>query len=322
MSLLLLARWLQVLGDRPRTEAVLLRAWRLQPDDSWVNDQLGWFYLWGTCLWSAKTKPAEAARYYSVAVAGRPRSFAAHMNLGVALCPFQLDRGVDELRESIRLNPNSAAAHINLAIRLNQQSKLPEVVAEYREAIRSEPDSALAHEGLALGLYRLGKPAEAIAEWREAIRFHPEGPKAHNNLAFALSLPPNRPRADYDEALVHGRRAVQLESQSTFFATLALAAYRAGHWAESLAASERSLAMRRGGDPSVWFILALASWWQGDKDRAGKRFDEGVEWITNHPSADEDVKQLRQEAANLLGRPSPGVPGPASKPTSATGRAR
>ncbi len=310
------------MGDRARTEAILLRAWRRQPNDFWVNDQLGWHYLWGAGIWTPETKPAEAARYYSVAVAVRPQSSAAHMNLGVALCPIRLDQGVAELRESIRLEPNSAAAHINLAIGLNQQSKFAEMAAEYREGIRHEPDSALAHEGLALGLYRMGKPAEAIAEWREAIRLQPEGPKAHNNLALALALPPNRPREDYDEALVHSRKAVQAEPQSSFFATLALAEYRAGHWALSLAAGERSLVMQRGGDPSVWFILALASWRKGDKDRAGKRFDEGVEWMTRHPSAREEVKQLWQEAANLLGRPTQGVSRAGSQPTSATGIAR
>ncbi len=201
-SLLLLARWLQDLGDRARTEAILLRAWRRQPNDFWVNDQLGYLYLWGTPIWR-DIRPAEAARYYSVAVAVRPQSFAAHMSLGVALCPTRLDQGVAELRESIRLEPSSAAAHINLAIGLNEQRKFPELVAEYREAIRLQPDSPLAHEGLALGLYRLGKLAEAIAEWREATRLQPDNPKAHNNMAFALGVRPDRPRSDYDEALVH-----------------------------------------------------------------------------------------------------------------------
>jgi len=323
MSLLLLARWLLVLGDRPRTEAVLLRAWRLQPDDFWVNDQLGWLYLWGTRLWSAETKPAEAARYYSVAVAGRPRSFAAHMNLGVALCPIQLDRGVDELRESIRLDPNSAAAHINLAIGLNEQRKFPELVAEYREAIRHEPDSTLAHEGLALGLYRLGKPAEAIAEWREAIRLQPGNPKAHNNLAFALAVPPNRPRSDYHEALVHARRAVGLNPEGFNVGTLALAEYRAGHWAESLAAGERSLAMTKGGDANVWFVMALASWRKDEKDKARTFFDKAADWAMKHPRTnDDDQRQLWIEAAELLGRPGPPPPKPAMPPSDGASKPR
>ncbi|MGO9917434.1 MAG: protein kinase domain-containing protein [Isosphaeraceae bacterium] len=315
-SLLLLARWLQILGDRARTEAILLRAWRRQPNDYWVNDQLGWHYLWGAGIWTPETKPAVVARYYSVAVAVRPQSFAAHMGLGVALCPIQLDRGVDELRESIRLNPNSAAAHINLAIGLNEQGKLPELVAEYREAIRLQPDSPLAHEGLALGLYRLGKLADGIAEWREAIRLQPDDPEAHNNLAFALAVPANRPRSDYDEALAHARRAAQLQPNGSFFGTLALAEYRAGQWALSLAAGERSLAMTKHGDANVWFAMALASWRKGDQGQARAFFDKAADWAKNHPRmTDDDQRQLWSEAAQLLGRPGPPQPGAAPPPS-------
>jgi hypothetical protein len=33
-----------MVGDRARTEAILLRAWGRQPNDFWVNDQLGWHH--------------------------------------------------------------------------------------------------------------------------------------------------------------------------------------------------------------------------------------------------------------------------------------
>jgi tetratricopeptide (TPR) repeat protein len=132
------------------------------------------------------------------------------------------------------------------------EPRFPEPVAGYREAIRHEPNGALAHGGLTLELYRLGKPAEAIVEWREAIRLQPRDAKARNNLAFALAAAPNRPPGDHDGALVHARGAVELESHSSGFGTLPLAEYRAGDWALSLAAGERSLAMTKGGDANVW----------------------------------------------------------------------
>ena len=150
----------------------------------------------------------------------------------------------------------------------------------------------------------------------------PNSPKAHNNLAFALTVPPNRPRGDYDEALVHCARAVQLEPHSSFFGTLALAEYRAGHWALSLAAGERSLAMTTGGDANVWFVMALASWRKGDQGQARALFDKAADWAMKHPRTnDDDQRQLWSEAANLLGLPGPGVHEPASQPTSATRKA-
>ena len=45
-SLLLLGRWLVDLRRGfARPEKILLRAWRLQPDDFWINNQLGKLYL-------------------------------------------------------------------------------------------------------------------------------------------------------------------------------------------------------------------------------------------------------------------------------------
>jgi serine/threonine-protein kinase len=308
-SLLLLAHSLQLQNDRSRAERVLLRAWRLHPDDYWVNDQLGWLYFWGTGLWSPETRPAEAARYYSVAVAVRPRSSAAHVNLGAALGPIRLERAVAELREAIRLNPESAAAHINLAIMLNEQDKLAEVVAEFREAIRVEPTSTTAHEGLGAGLYRQGKPDEAIAEFREALRLRPDHDKVHNNLAWAFLMTPDRPRSDIEEALVHARRAVELKpDQDGYFGTLALAEYRAGHLTESIAAGERAAALTKGGSAEAGFILALSCWQKGAKDEARKWFDKAVAWAGPKAQRDPDLRQLWRESADLLGRPGPGGP--------------
>jgi tetratricopeptide (TPR) repeat protein len=322
-SLLLLARWLQAVDDRSRAEAVLLRAWRLQPDDFWVNDQLGWLYLWGSQLWSQNTKPAEAARYYSAAVAIKPRSAVAHMNLGVALCPIQLDRGVDELRESIRLNPGSAAAHINLAVGLNQQFKLAEMTDEFRAATRLEPGSVTAYHGLGFGLFRLEKRTEAIAAFRKAVRLDPRNWVAHHALAMALAYPPNCPQSVYDEAVAEARKAVELAPRAESFAALALAEYRVGHLAESVAASERSIALNSDPEADLWFVLALARWRKGEKDKAGAAFHKGVDWCAKHPRRTfSEHRQVWSEAAELLGRPGPPQSTTARQSTSGSAQPR
>jgi serine/threonine-protein kinase len=310
-SLLLLAHSLQLQNDRSRAERVLLCAWRLHPDDYWVNDRLGWLYLWGTGLWSPETKPAEAARYYSAAVAIRPRSAAAHVNLGVALGPIRLERAVAELREAIRLDAGSAAAHINLAITLNQQGQVAEMMAEFREAIRVEPTSATAHEGLGAGLYRQGKQEEAIVELRESLRLRPDNEKVHNNLAWVFLMTPGRPRPDLEEALVHARRAVELKTdQGTCLGTLALAEYRAGHWTESIRAGERAAALTKGGSAEAGFILAMSCWQKGARDEARKWFDKAVAWAGQEAPRDPDLRLLWLESAKLLGRPGPGAADP------------
>ena len=64
-----------------RAEVILLRAWRQRPDDFWVNYTLGWLHSNGNSF----DRPEEAVRFYSIAVAIRPRSSAARTNLGTAL---------------------------------------------------------------------------------------------------------------------------------------------------------------------------------------------------------------------------------------------
>jgi superkiller protein 3 len=228
------------------------------------------------------------------------------VSLGVALGPIQLERAVAELREAIRLDPESAAAHINLAIVLNEQGKLAEVVAEFREAIRVEPTSTTAHEGLGAGLYRQGKPDEAIAEMREALRLRPDHDKVHNNLAWAFLMTPGRPRRDLEEALVHARTAVELKpDQGGYFGTLALAEYRAGHWTESITAGKRAAALTKGGSAEAGFILAMSCWQKGAKDEARKWFDKAVAWAGPKAHRDPDLRRLWLESAKLLGRPGP-----------------
>ena len=213
-------------------------------------------------------------------------------------------------REAIRLKPDDADTHYNLGIALKAQGKLTEAVAEYRTAIRLEPNHANAHCNLGLALADQGKLAEAIAEYREAIRLKPDHPEALNSLAWALVVSPKRPRQDYDEGLVHARKAVELAPKDGNTSnTLALAEYRAGHWNESIAASERSMALRNGGNANDWLFLAMAHWRKGEKDEARRWFDKAVAWTKEKDPKNAELRQFWTEAAELLGQPGPDAAG-------------
>jgi tetratricopeptide (TPR) repeat protein len=70
-----------------------------------------------------------------------------------------------------RFNPK---AHLNLAIALDQEDRLPEALAEYLETIRMEPYRYQIHFNIGRILEKLGEPTEALAEFREAIRSDPK----------------------------------------------------------------------------------------------------------------------------------------------------
>ncbi len=94
----------------------------------------------------------------------------------------------------------------------------------------------------------------------------------------------------------------------TFQNTLALAEYRAGHWAESIAAAERSVALRKGVDASNGFFLSMALWQHGQKDRSRSSFDQAVAWTRKNDPKNADLLLFWREAAALLGQPSPDIP--------------
>jgi hypothetical protein len=107
--------------------------------------------------------------------------------------------------------------------------------------------------------------------------------------------------------LEHARKAVELvPQQEGFVNTLALAEYRVGHWAESRAASERSIKLNNGVSVYDWFFLAMATWRQGERASAIGWFDKAVAWTKAKDPRNAELRQLWREAAELLGQPGPG----------------
>src|SRR5262249_17893279 len=105
----------------------------------------------------------------------------------------------------------------------------------------------------------------------------------------------------------HARAAVALDPKSAeTYNTLALAEFRSGHWKESVAASEESMALRKGPDASDWFLQALARWQNGEKDEARRWVDKAVGWTREQAPRNAELRQLWTEAAELLGQPGPG----------------
>ena len=193
-----------------RVAALLGRAQHRHPDDFWNNEELGRLlhHLEPSHL-------GEALRFYSIAVALRPRSPEARFALGDAFHELgRLDEAVAEYRETIRLKMDCTKAHNNLGNALSDKGRLDEAVAEYREAIRLKKDYAEAHYNLGLALQLMRRLDEAVAEYREAIRLNkdlhvPEKdlPEPHYNLGLAL-----HDLGRLDEGVAEYREAMRLWS--------------------------------------------------------------------------------------------------------------
>jgi serine/threonine protein kinase/Flp pilus assembly protein TadD len=189
--------------DMPAAVEFLRQAQRGHPDDFWINHNLA-FYL-------TQLKPArleEAVGFFRVAVALRPQSPGAHLNLGDYL--HNLGRWPEaeaEARAAIRLKKDYAEAHCNLGLVLMDKRQLDDAIVEFREALRIKKNLVQAHNGLGACLVSKGQLDKAIVELREALRLKKDYAEAHNNLGTLLYA-----KGNLNDAIAAYREAIRLKS--------------------------------------------------------------------------------------------------------------
>jgi tetratricopeptide (TPR) repeat protein len=230
-----------------------------------------------------------------------PNSADAHYNLANALASKgDLDSAIASYRESLRLRPESVQAHNNLANALRSQRKFDEALSEYREAIRLSPPQAYLHFNLANALADAGKFKEAIEQYGFALKLDPDDPETHNNLAVAQAAAGN-----LDKAADEYRQALRL---SPGFArahyNLGLLLERQGN--RSAAVSEFSEAIRAQPDyAAAHFSLGQAL------ERTGKLQDAlahlRTSWELNPQNVNSlsEYERLLKAAKQSAGPPAP-----------------
>jgi Flp pilus assembly protein TadD len=86
------------------------------------------------------------------------------------------------LREAIRLRPDFAEAHANLALALDQSGRKADAESHYRRSLAIDPDEGQTHLNLAVMLAGQKRFGEAQDAYRVAIRLLPESAAAWSNL--------------------------------------------------------------------------------------------------------------------------------------------
>ncbi|MEM9291269.1 MAG: tetratricopeptide repeat protein [Acidobacteriota bacterium] len=132
---------------------------------------------------------------------------SAYTNLGIALMRRgQLDLAIDNLRNALRLAPESAKSHLALGNALSTQGELEEAQDHYRQALELEPERAEIYNSLAALKWRQGERELALSNFRQALEKDPAYKEAAFNLGVAL-LESGRP----EEALEPLSLAVTLD---------------------------------------------------------------------------------------------------------------
>jgi tetratricopeptide (TPR) repeat protein len=245
VTLVLLAECLAGMGRPRQATALLRRAQEQHPGDFWINHQLAQYL--------GRMRPPqgeEAIRFYTAAVALRPESAGARLNLGVALARRgRREEALTAFRQAIQRKRDYAQAHCNLGQTLREMGRPAEAVTALRQAIALKSDLAEAHGNLGIALVDQGRPEEAAAAFRKAIEFfagrralefRPELVLSHVNLGIALCK-----GGRLDEGIAAFRQAIALQPDSALaYNHLGQALTARGRLDEAVAAYHRAIALR------------------------------------------------------------------------------
>lgn len=209
----------------------------------------------------------ESTQQYRIAAHLLPNSPQLHYWLANTLSKRHKGREeIAELRQAIALDPFYTRAHFDLGYSLKHVGQFAEALTELRLAMRLDPRDPRAHYGLGDLLQMQHRPALAAAQYSEAARMFPYFTRAWGGLCFTLDQ-----TGRYDDSLRAGQNALHAsmvthgndtEVLPFVYDTLADDYLHKKAWADSLAETQRSLAINPG-DPVAQENLAEAYWGQG-----------------------------------------------------------
>ena len=131
----------------------------------------------GIALEEEASTQTEAIVAYEEVLRMEPEHAAAHINLGTVYYNRQ-DYIKAELhyRAAIQVDPRYALAHFDLGNVLDETGRVPEAIETYRTALMLAPTYADAHYNLALAYEKMKEPGKALTHWRAYVRLDSSGP--------------------------------------------------------------------------------------------------------------------------------------------------
>jgi Flp pilus assembly protein TadD len=280
----------------------------------------------------------EVARHLMAAVALRPDSPLARLNLSVALDRVgDLEGSLAAARAATEMDGSWSHAWENLGVVLHHGEDWRGAAEAYRRAVALDPENARAHRGLAVSLGRIGdhrgavdawraasvidptcgatwnnmgnallrceEPAAAVAPLLRALRVWADDAGAHNNLSKALRL-----LGEIEGAISHGRRATELSpALGEAHVNLGLALVEHGRHEEAMTAYRSALALGSATEDVVAearFELGRVLVLTMRTDEAIAVLEEGALHSTSkHPSSRyRDLTTMARAAAREVAR--------------------
>jgi eukaryotic-like serine/threonine-protein kinase len=215
-------------------------------------------------------------------------------------------------------HPRTLACMDSLAAIYGASGRLTASVKLYDETVmlmktrlgRDNTTTLSAMNALAGGLAALGRHAEAVGIYEETLALresrlgpdHGDTVSSIDKLARLLATSRDLNVGNAKRAVELAKRAVAVSPHGDYWNTLGIAHYRASDHKAAVAALEKSMELRNGGDSFDWFFLAMAHWQLGDKEKAREQYDRAIAWMEQNDPKNESLIVFRNEAAGLLGK--------------------
>jgi tetratricopeptide (TPR) repeat protein len=121
----------------------------------------------------------EAISTYETVLEMEPQHAAAHINLGTLYYNRQDYRMAEQhYRQAIEIDPRYSLAYFDLGNVLDETGRVGEAIVTYQTALQLAPTYADAHYNLALAYEKIKEPRKALAHWRAYVKLDTAGPWA------------------------------------------------------------------------------------------------------------------------------------------------
>jgi len=148
------------------------------PDDQTSGDVAELFSR-GVGLEEDPRNQLQAIAVYQRVLDLDPQHAAAHINLGTLYYNRQdYTAAEDHYRRAIHVDPRYALAHFDLGNVLDETGRVADAIQTYLTALQLAPTYADAHYNLALAYEKIKEPRKALKHWQAYVKLDSAGPWA------------------------------------------------------------------------------------------------------------------------------------------------
>src|SRR5262249_23306229 len=195
---------------------------------------------------------------------GKPDSADAHFwEARVLAAEGKWDRVEDQLRQTLKLDPNLPGAYDLLVQAYIVTNKLPQAVKELEEVLTKEPKNSLALMTLGLLYDRLKDYPKERDAYEKLLSIDPNFVPALNNLAYLYTERLN----DLNKAYGLARKAHEVQPKEALAGdTLGWVLYKRGDYQQALSMLQESA--QASDNPEIQFHLGMTAYMMGQTDLA------------------------------------------------------